>query len=473
MPIHILLVKFLFVNIFLKSFLGEIAVNFKNFALIGHPVGHTMSPFIHSRLFALCGANAHYQVMDLPPEALSDSISKLRLLNGFNITIPHKQNIIPYLDSCDKKAAEFGSVNTVKNENGILTGHTTDGEGFRRALEASGTGIGGKTVVLGAGGAARAIVFELAHAGGTVTVATREHSAETAQKLCEDVRRKVPGAQIGHCLISELQGTWDLLVNATPAGMYPNTDSCAAPEELIENAACVFDAVYNPNQTKLLTLAAKHGKKAVGGISMLVWQAAAAEEIWLGSRFEENDLKRLCEDTAFEMKKKFGSVVLCGFMGSGKTTCGRLLAEKMGRSFLDLDSYIEQKEGMKISDIFAKKGEPVFREMEKQAVRELSLTGGLVIAAGGGTLLNKENAAALRANGIVIMLDASLEKVRQRLQGDTARPLLHQPGGEDAVAVLYRERIKSYRAVSDVMLNADLSPELTAAEALEALKPAT
>lgn len=448
-------------------------MNLKNFALIGHPVGHTMSPFIHSRLFALCGEKARYKVLDLPPEGLAASVPQLRQLNGFNITIPHKQTIIPFLDRCDKKSSEFGSVNTVKNENGRLTGFTTDGEGFRRALEAAGTGISGKAAVLGAGGAARAIVFELAHAGGDVTVATREHSAEAAEKLCADVRAKVPGVRINSRLISGLDGTWDLLVNATPAGMYPNPDACAASEELVANSSCVFDAVYNPMETKLLSLAKKHGKKAVSGIGMLVCQAAAAEEIWLGSRFSESDLKRLCEDTAFEMKKKFGSVVLCGFMGSGKTTVGRLLAGKTARHFIDLDEYLEQKEGMSVSEIFAKKGEPAFREMEKQAVRELSLTGGLIVAAGGGTLLSKENAAALRANGIVILLDASLETVRERLKGDTARPLLHQPGGTDAIAKLYHERSETYRASADIVLNADRSPEQTAAAALSALKPAT
>lgn len=199
-----------------------------------------MSPFIHTRLFSLCGEKADYRVKDIPVEELSSAIPLLRQLNGFNITIPHKQAIIPFLDACDKKASEFGSVNTVIIQGGRMTGYTTDGEGFRRALEASGAGLNGKAVVLGAGGAARAIVFELAHAGGCITVATRKHSISAAETLCADVRSKVPGAHINHCLISELDGTRDLLINATPAGMYPNSESCAAPEELIENSDCVF-----------------------------------------------------------------------------------------------------------------------------------------------------------------------------------------------------------------------------------------
>lgn len=445
-------------------------MNCKNFALIGHPVGHSMSPFLHAHLFALCGARAVYGMEDVPPQELAAFAPRLRGLDGFNVTIPHKRAIIPLLDFCDEKAAEFGSVNTVKNEGGRLTGHTTDGDGFRRALDAAGVALGGRVVVLGAGGAARAVAFEAAHAGAGVTVASREHSAQAARLLCAELRAKVPGAAADCRLISGLSGRWDLLVNATPAGMYPNAETCAAPEELIENSTCVFDAVYNPCETKLLALARLHGKKAVGGAGMLVGQAAAAEEIWLGARFADADLARLCAETSLEVRKKFGSVVLCGFMGSGKTTCGRLLAEKTGRHFLDLDEYIEQTEGMSVRRIFEMKGEPAFREMEKRAVRQLSRESGLVVAAGGGTLLQKENADAFRANGVVVLLEASLQSVRERLQGDESRPLLRQVG---ALEALYRERSAAYRAAADLAVKADGAPETVVQAVFDLLQPAT
>lgn len=447
-------------------------MNRKKFALIGHPVGHTMSPFIHSRLFALCGEDASYDVLDFPPEELSGSLPRLHDFSGFNVTIPHKQAIIPLLDSCDAKAEEFGSVNTVKNESGRLKGFTTDGEGFRLALEAGGGSLCGKVAVLGAGGAARAIAFELAHAGAEITIAARPHSAEAAARLCADLQQKIPGTKAGHCLISDLHGPLDLLVNATPAGMYPHADSCAAEEELIERSACVFDAVYNPGRTKLLALAEKHEKKTVGGIGMLVCQAAAAETIWFGVHFSAKSLAELSRETSFEMKKKFGNIILCGFMGCGKTTCGRLLAQKTGRQFLDLDEYIEQKAGMPVARIFAKQGEPAFRSMERQAVQKLSLSGGMVIAAGGGTLLQKENAEDFRANGVVVFLDASLEAVRERLREDTARPLLHPADGIDRTAELYENRRPLYRAAADLVLSADGSPEQNTAALVEAVKPA-
>ena len=448
-------------------------MNTHSFALIGHPVGHSMSPFLHSRLFSISGADARYTMADIAPESLAASLERLRKLDGFNITIPHKEAIIPFLDHLDDRAAESGSVNTVKIENGTLTGFTTDGEGFRRALESAGVSLGGTVAVLGAGGAARAVTFEAAHAGAAVTIAARGHSLAAAERLCADLRQKVPGAKAESRLISGLHGTWDLLVNATPAGMYPHTETCAAPEELVANCSCVFDAVYNPGETKLLALAKRHGKKAVGGIGMLVCQAAASEEIWLGSRFSGRELQNLFALTSLEVRRQFGNIVLCGFMGSGKTTCGSLLARNLNRRFVDLDDFIERREGMKVSEIFARKGEPAFRRMECEAVKELSSQTGLVVAAGGGTLLKKENADALRANGIVVLLDASLDTVRERLRGDTARPLLHQPGNEDAVGTLYRERVALYRAAADFAVPADGTPEATVLALQKLMAPAT
>lgn len=431
------------------------------FTLIGHPVEHSMSPFLHSRLFALAGVDAQYDKRDIPPEHLADSISDLRGLDGFNITIPHKRAIIPLLDALDAKAAEAGSVNTVKNDCGRLVGYTTDGAGFRRALEHAGVPLAGNIAVLGAGGAARAVAFEAAHAGARVTIASRPHSAEAAAALCAELRTKIPNAHADCCLISELHGRWDVLVNATPAGMYPHTETCAAPEELVADAACVFDAVYNPGETVILATAKRLGKKAVGGVGMLVGQAVAAEEIWLGVHFSGGVFGRLCGETSLELRKQFGNIVLCGFMGSGKTTCGRLLAEQTGRRFIDLDDWIAQREGMSVAEIFAQKGEPAFRELEAQAVRELSRTQGLVIAAGGGTLLQTKNADALRANGVIILLDVSLETARCRLKNDSTRPLLHWGDSADAVGELYRARAELYHSAADLTVTADGTPEET------------
>lgn len=442
--------------------------NKNHFAVIGHPIGHTMSPFIHTRLFALNGRADRYGVLDIPPEELAQRMETLSSLPGFNITIPHKQSIIPYLDAVEEKAACFGSVNTVKNENGRLTGYTTDGAGFRRALQAAGKSLAGRIVILGAGGAARAMAFEAALCGAQITVAAREHSLPAAQQLCKDLAGKIPGSSADFCLLEQISGTADILANATPAGMYPHAEDCPVSEEIIRSAGCVFDAVYNPNETLLLKLAHKNGVQAVNGMSMLVWQAAAAQEIWYGAEFRETDVAQLCADAVLETKKKFGNLVLCGFMGCGKTTVGKIVAEKTGRTFVDMDLLIERNEGITVPEIFARQGEERFRRLEREAAASLSQNHGFVIATGGGTLLDAENAAALKGNGVVILLDAGLSTIRSRLEGDATRPLLALPDRDEAMRRLYGERIDTYRAVADYTVPADSTPEAVA-EQLAAL----
>lgn len=437
------------------------------FAVVGHPIGHTMSPFIHSRLFALSGTAAQYGAVDLAPESLADGLPRLRDLSGFNITIPHKSAIIPFLDALDEKAALTGSVNTVKNDGGRLTGFTTDGDGFRMALQAAGVPVEGRVVILGAGGASRAIAFEAALAGARVTVAAREHSLPAAEKLCADLNRSIPGAQAAWCRIGETDGEIDLLVNATPAGMYPNTKSCAAGEALVKRSRCVFDAVYNPNETMLIRSAKKSGIPAVGGMAMLVWQAAAAQTVWTGVRFSAEQVGRLCSEAVFEMKKKFGNIVLCGFMGSGKTTVGALLAARTGRRFVDMDRQIEEKEGCSVARIFSGQGEARFRALERETAEELALETGLVVAAGGGTLMDRASADALKSSGVLVLLDASPEAVRARLQDDKTRPLLQR--GDRAMEALYAQRRPVYRERAELTVPADGTPEQTAERILQSL----
>lgn len=442
----------------------------KTYAVIGHPIAHTMSPFIHARLFSLNGKQAGYGVRDIPPQELEKRMDELRSLRGFNITIPHKQSIIPLLDGLDQKSVFYNSVNTVQNRNGRLTGFTTDGTGFCKALEAGGAKLTGRTVVLGAGGAGRVMAFEAALRGGTVTVAVRRHGLEAAQKLCSDIQSKVKGAKADFCLLEEIHGKTDLLANATPVGMYPHTEACPVSEEIIRNASCVFDAVYNPNETLLLKTARKNGVRTIGGISMLVWQAAAAQEIWYGAKFRKEDIEALCADAVFEMKKEFGNLVLCGFMGSGKTTVGKLIAQKAGRTFVDMDQYIEQKQGVRISELFASQGEAAFRKLEREAARELAQKSGLIIATGGGTLMDPENIAELKSSGIIVLLDASLEKIQKRLRGDQTRPLLSGPEHDENLRRLYLERSDRYRLAADIVLRADAPAGEVAEQILQALK---
>lgn len=279
-------------------------MNKKQFAVIGHPIGHTMSPFIHNRLFELAGLAADYSVMDISPELLSQAIPALKELSGFNITIPHKRAIIPYLDHLDKKAVEYGSVNVVKNGERSV-GYTTDPDGFLKALKNAGIPLAGRVVVVGTGGVARVMAYEACKAGCSTVVAVRRSDLSDAARLAGDIHTNLHAPSIATCLLEHLNGSIDLLINATPVGMYPNADAMVVTPEQLARCAHVFDAVYNPLQTCLLKAAKANGSKTLGGISMLVWQAVVAHEIWDGSVYNPADIEQLCEDSAKELSRLF------------------------------------------------------------------------------------------------------------------------------------------------------------------------
>lgn len=277
----------------------------KKFAVIGHPIGHTMSPFIHNRLFKLSGIEAEYTKLDIAPENLADEYKNvLSKLDGYNITIPHKQNIIPLIDEIDEKAKMYGSVNTVANINGVAKGYTTDPDGFLKALDAAGIVLDGRVVILGCGGVARTMAYEVVLKGLPLLFAVRKEDVEIAKSLCSEIENTVKGAKVSFCLIDELSGDIDVLVNATPLGMFPKVDVQPVSDSVISRCASVFDAVYNPLETVLIKKALANGAKAVGGMSMLVWQAVVAHEKWDGSVYDKDDIAKLCIDSAEELKNR-------------------------------------------------------------------------------------------------------------------------------------------------------------------------
>ena len=280
-------------------------MSIKKFAVIGHPIGHTMSPFIHKRLFELSGVEAEYTKLDIAPENLADEYKNvLSKLDGYNITIPHKQNIIPLIDEIDEKAKMYGSVNTVANINGVAKGYTTDPDGFLKALDAAGIVLDGRVVILGCGGVARTMAYEVVLKGLPLLFAVRKEDVEIAKSLCSEIENTVKGAKVSFCLIDELSGDIDVLVNATPLGMFPKIDVQPVSDSVINRCASVFDAVYNPLETVLIKKALANGAKAVGGMSMLVWQAVVAHEKWDGSVYDKDDIAKLCIDSAEELKNR-------------------------------------------------------------------------------------------------------------------------------------------------------------------------
>ena len=265
------------------------------FALIGHPLGHSMSPLIHERLFALSGlSDTSYELIDIAPEDIPNSRALLETLRGLNVTIPHKQAVISLVDELGESALRYNSVNCISNDNGKLIGYNTDCDGFLRSAEL--LPIGGNVAILGCGGVGRMIAIETTLHGGSITLAVIPQDFKNAQLLMAEILAKCSTACVKIVDISTLDGSYDLLINATPVGMYPKTDACAVSDEIIENSASVFDVIYNPTETLLMKKARALGKTAVGGASMLVYQAVKAHEIWYGGKFSAEDISKIITD---------------------------------------------------------------------------------------------------------------------------------------------------------------------------------
>ena len=263
----------------------------KQLGIIGYPLGHTLSPVFQQAALDACGIDARYVAWETPPERLPDRLRQLRApdVMGFNVTVPHKEAVIPLLDALDDWARDLGAVNTVVNRDGRLTGHNTDADGFLRALKQEGgfNPRGAAVLVLGAGGSARAVVLSLAREGAaSVTIANR--TLARAEALAAEVRARggqSHAVQLDDAHLAEaLRTPPGLIVNCTTLGMAhgPAEGQSPLPARLIPKAALVYDLVYRPAVTPLLQAAQQSGARTLGGLPMLVYQGAAAFTLWTG-----------------------------------------------------------------------------------------------------------------------------------------------------------------------------------------------
>ena len=272
--------------------------------LIGHPLGHSLSPFIHDRLFALSGRDGNYALCDVAPDTFDREIPDIfARISGCNVTIPYKQRILPFLDRIEGKAALYQTVNTVAVTERGTVGYNTDADGFLCALREADIPLCGRVLVLGAGGAGTVLGFEAALAGCEL-LSYDPYAPDACERLCARAREIAPEATC--TAIRELPaGPINLLINSSPVGMYPHTDACPVPDELIARCRAVFDVIYNPRQTALLQKAAANGAKTAGGMAMLVWQAAIAHRHWFGTEFDPADIARLIDDCYDELAARF------------------------------------------------------------------------------------------------------------------------------------------------------------------------
>jgi len=259
--------------------------------VIGDPIEHSMSPVMHNAVFKEMGMDYVYVAFHVKKEGLGEAIRGMRALNirGLNVTIPHKVDIIPFLDELDPLAERIGAINTVVNDDGVLTGYNTDAEGFLQALLEKGVEPKGKNVViLGAGGASRGISFILAERGSSLVILNRLQELDWAVELTRQIARvfgkEVEALELNEENLATVLGWADILVNATSVGMSPDVDANPVPSKLLGSRLVVVDIVYNPIKTKLLREAEAVGVKTVGGLNMLAWQGALAFELFTGRK---------------------------------------------------------------------------------------------------------------------------------------------------------------------------------------------
>lgn len=277
----------------------------RRFGLIGHPLGHSLSPQIHTRLFELSGETVDYQLYDIAPEELKDKYDFLASLDGFNITIPHKVEIIGYCDKLSEGAQRYRSVNCVANGAEKL-GCNTDVTGFTKSIEMLGASLRSNVLLIGCGGVGRMMAIETALSGGNLTIAALKSDEALAQTVVNEIKDKKPDADVrivfinnGTLCAEDFGGEMpeiDLLVNACPVGMYPKSDRMPCSPEILDHVKFVFDAIYNPRETMLAKTAREKGAKAMTGMAMLVLQAVAAHEIWDGASYNKKDIDKLIAD---------------------------------------------------------------------------------------------------------------------------------------------------------------------------------
>lgn len=277
----------------------------KKYAILGEVLKHTMSPPIHSRLFELKNRDFEYEIVELKPEDLKEKSVEFNKMAGYNITIPHKIGIIDCIDKIDETAKRYGAVNCVDNKNGVLTGYNTDVDGFLLSLKASNISLDSKVLLLGCGGVGRMMGIEACREGATLTIAVLPDFISTAKEVKKDILSQVQNADVTITTLDKIDGKYNLMINATPVGMYPKVNNMPVDESVIKNCECLFDAIYNPSETKLMKAFKSEGKKAVGGMAMLVYQAVSAHRIWDNDEYTDEEVQSIIDEMNEKVKKDF------------------------------------------------------------------------------------------------------------------------------------------------------------------------
>lgn len=396
--------------------------------LLGEHLLHSYSPQLHAML-----GSYRYDLHEIAPEHLEQFL-RGGDFDALNVTIPYKQSVLPYCAGLSETARKIGSVNTLlRRADGTLYGDNTDYDGFLWLLRRNG-GIcrGERAIVLGNGGASKTVQTVLRSLGAEVTVLSRrgEDGFDALARYADAV----------------------LLVNATPVGMYPDNGHRLIDLSLLPKCRCVLDLIYNPERTRLLLDAEERGIRCENGLAMLVGQAKRASELFTGTKIPD----RRCEEILCKLNWQMRNLILIGMPGCGKSTVGRMLAERLRRPFFDADAEIEKELGCSIPAFFAREGEEAFRRVEAKVLERLCKSSGSVIATGGGCVTREENYPLLHQNGTIYWLRRPLD----RLPKD-GRPISQN----NDLTELYKARQPMYERFCDVTVENRGTPE----EAVDAI----
>ncbi len=382
--------------------------------LLGRKLGHSYSPEIHGYL-----AGYPYDLFEKEPEEL-EGFLRSEDFTGINVTMPYKQTVIPYLDELSPLAKRLGAVNTIVRRNGKLMGHNTDYFGFASLVTCSGLDPNGKKcLILGSGGVSKPAAAVLTEMGANVVIIS--HRENTPENLAQHADTAI-------------------LVNATPVGMYPKNGSSPVDLDLFPHLEGVLDLIFNPARTALMLQAEQRGLVVQGGLWMLVAQAKESSEWFSDTLIPDKEIERIHAI----LQRQMENIILIGMPGCGKSTLGKLLAEKLNKPFVDADETIIELAGKSIQEIFAEDGEEIFRRWETKTLEDLGKRSGLVIATGGGCVTQPRNYPLLHQNGRIFWVQRDLDKLPT-----DGRPLSQA----NPLETLYRQREPLYAAFADHILD--------------------
>ena len=387
------------------------------YGCIGEHLSHSFSKEIHEMIHGY-----PYEIKEIPKDSFSDFM-KASDFRGINVTIPYKQDVIPYMYQLDDKAKKIGAVNTVVNRCGKLYGYNTDFEGMcALAKKANITFSGKKVLILGSGGTSK-----------TATCVSETLGASSVYKLSRNPQNDAISYEKAYSEHSDA----NVIINTTPCGMYPKPNAIPIDLDRFGDLEGVIDAVYNPLSTRLVMEAARRGIRSIGGLYMLVAQAVFAAEKFTGEKYGESLIDKVYE----EIKYKKENIVLIGMPGCGKSTVGKILSQELGKCFIDTDIVITERYG-EPQNIIKEKGIEYFRKIESEVIDEVSNLSGAVISTGGGSVLLSENVYRLKQNGKLYFIDRALKDITPT----DDRPL---SSTKESLENLYKERYGVYSSACD------------------------